>query len=343
MKILLIKFKNSFLKFFFYLMINKKIKKLNFKNLSFLWDNQFVLKNYQSNSDNLGILYNIQTKRYEKTLIDFLYKHTKKNSVFFDIGGGFGYLAILMSKIIGNKGKVIVFEANEKNFFIIKNLFKINNCKNTITINKFVSSSPKFINFLTFQNPFISQNGDTGNILIEIKRYLEEFHKYILIQNYDEILSSALEGEIKQVYSELKLLVKKNRNLYLKNKKRIDYIISVFLNFNRYQFKKIQTQAVSLDTYISENQIYPDIIKIDVEGEEIEVIKGLFETIKHKPPYLIIIEIHFEDLIFKNFLKDKRFDNFSINQFEKFFVLKRESPIPSNEYIIRESIRNEKF
>ena len=114
-----------------------------------------------------------------------------------------------MSKIVGNNGKVIVFEANKKNFFIIENLFKINKCNNTITVNKFVSSSSKIINFLTFQNPFISQNGDTGNILIEIKRYLEEFHKYILIQNYDEILSFALEGEIKQVYSELKLLVKK--------------------------------------------------------------------------------------------------------------------------------------
>jgi FkbM family methyltransferase len=323
MKILLVKLKNFFLQVFLYLILNKKTKKLNFKNISFLWDNKLILKNYKSNSDNLRILYNIQQKKYEKNLINFLYKHTKKNSVFFDIGGGFGYLAIFMSIIVGNNGKVIVFEANKKNFFIIENLFKINKCNNTITVNKFVSSSSKIINFLTFQNPFISQNSDTGNILIEIKRYLEEFHKYISIQNYEELLSCALEGEIKRVYFELKLLVQKNRNLYLKNKKRIDYIISVFFNFNRYQFKKNQTQAISLDSYINKNKIYPDIIKIDVEGEEMEVIRGLFETIKYKPPYLIIIEIHFEDLIFKSFLKDKRFANFSINQFEKFFVLKR--------------------
>ncbi len=45
---------------------------------------------------------------------------------------------------------------------------------------------------------------------------------------------------------------------------------------------------VSLDAFLEENNLSPDLIKIDVDGYEIEVLKGLHRTIDLNHPVLII-------------------------------------------------------
>jgi len=54
-----------------------------------------------------------------------------------------------------------------------------------------------------------------------------------------------------------------------------------------------QVQSVSLDTYFAENELTPDIIKIDSEGFEFEVLSGLKKTLidKTKIRPLITIEV----------------------------------------------------
>lgn len=42
-----------------------------------------------------------------------------------------------------------------------------------------------------------------------------------------------------------------------------------------------QVQVVNLDSWCEENAVYPDLIKIDVEGSEFEVLIGSKETLKH--------------------------------------------------------------
>ena len=56
--------------------------------------------------------------------------------------------------------------------------------------------------------------------------------------------------------------------------------------------KSISVQVVRGDDLVSEKKIYlPSIMKIDVEGYEFEVIKGLEETIRKAKP-IIFLEIH---------------------------------------------------
>jgi FkbM family methyltransferase len=57
-------------------------------------------------------------------------------------------------------------------------------------------------------------------------------------------------------------------------------------------FKKISIQTTTIDNLISEDNLpIPQIIKIDVEGAELKVIKGGYSTINlHRPE--LIIEIH---------------------------------------------------
>jgi FkbM family methyltransferase len=64
--------------------------------------------------------------------------------------------------------------------------------------------------------------------------------------------------------------------------------------------KKINVDLISLDQFCYQNKIFPDIIKIDTEGFELEVLKGGLNLLKEKRP-LIIFESNTQterDLIF---------------------------------------------
>ncbi len=52
-------------------------------------------------------------------------------------------------------------------------------------------------------------------------------------------------------------------------------------------------EAITLDDYLQQNKsIIPNLIKIDVEGHEIEVLQGMLKTLgEHKP--VIVVEIHY--------------------------------------------------
>jgi hypothetical protein len=65
-----------------------------------------------------------------------------------------------------------------------------------------------------------------------------------------------------------------------------DYNIGNSTNYVNSIMKKI-------DSYVLENSIYPDIIKIDVEGYEYQVIIGAYNTIKEHSP-VIFMELHGE-------------------------------------------------
>ena len=74
------------------------------------------------------------------------------------------------------------------------------------------------------------------------------------------------------------------------------------LNINNLKeyYKKISINLISLDEYIEKNNINEiDIIKIDTEGFEFDVIKGL--SLKNKLTKFIYFEHHYDDMIKKNY------------------------------------------
>ncbi|MFW9873607.1 MAG: FkbM family methyltransferase, partial [Candidatus Thorarchaeota archaeon] len=87
-------------------------------------------------------------------------------------------------------------------------------------------------------------------------------------------------------------------------------------------------KTISLDNFIEKRKIKPDLLKIDVEGAELKVLKGVENYLfEHKP--LIVIETHGElikDQCF-NFLNKLGYTNFipiDANSIEKAsdFVIK---------------------
>ena len=71
----------------------------------------------------------------------------------------------------------------------------------------------------------------------------------------------------------------------------------------------IQVPCRRLDTYISEEQLHPDFIVMDVEYAEGRVLRGMDKILKkHKP--IIIIEMHSSDSIEEAWIELKKHDYF---------------------------------
>lgn len=66
-------------------------------------------------------------------------KQIKKGDTVLDIGGHIGYYTLISAKLVGESGKVYVFEPDPTNFSILKKNVELNGYKNVVLVNKAVS------------------------------------------------------------------------------------------------------------------------------------------------------------------------------------------------------------
>jgi len=66
----------------------------------------------------------------------------------------------------------------------------------------------------------------------------------------------------------------------------------------------IQVQTISLDQFCEANQVFPDFLKIDVEGAEYDVLMGGGETIGRTQPTMLIELHHFDGDLAANRVPD---------------------------------------
>ncbi len=143
-------------------------------------------------------------------------KIIKAGDIVLECGGHHGFTAILLSKWVGDKGKVITFEPNPQNVAILNRNIEINKLTNIDVEQKAVGSKNGKIIIAPFSNAMVTSNSI---------------------------------------------------------------------------FKGIEVELVKLDRYIHLN---PTFLKIDVEGYEVEVLKGAKNMLKRSPK--LAIEIHAEKL-----------------------------------------------
>jgi len=95
-------------------------------------------------------------------------------------------------------------------------------------------------------------------------------------------------------------------------------------------FQKIQIETTTLDHYFFEENIFPNLIKIDVEGHELEVLKGGENLLTHHSPKLILEceQRHLQD----HSIQDV-FDFLQSKNYQGFFVLGKKM-IPLSEFDI---------
>jgi len=79
-------------------------------------------------------------KDYEKAEIDLIKKVLKKGMHVIDLGAHIGYHTVIMSKIIGEKGRVFAFEPNPDHIKLLEKNIKVNKLTNVTIVKKAVGN-----------------------------------------------------------------------------------------------------------------------------------------------------------------------------------------------------------
>ena len=150
------------------------------------------------------------TKEREPELLNTIKDEVKPGFSAIDLGANIGYITLLLSDLVGKKGKVLAIEPEPENFEILKYNLELNKIKNVEPINLAISESD-------------------GSICFHIGKS----------SNLSSILPS------------------KNSTS-----------------------KKVDVKCSTL-TSLLKNRSYPNIIKMDVEGAEVEIFRGMYEYFKN--------------------------------------------------------------
>jgi len=163
-------------------------------------------------------------------------------------------------------------------------------------------SSP--INFDLLKQNLISIKRKFKNTEIVIENLtLGSENKEALLKQIDESSSSTLNNiNLESNY------FKKKRSLLYNDKKK---------NF----YENIKINITTLDEYLGRNKIkYVDFLKIDTEGYEYEVLKGLKKNIENVK--LIMFEHHYDDMLDKGYSFGDIKDLLNKNNFMQIFKAK---------------------
>ncbi len=102
-------------------------------------------------------------KDYEKENIEFLTNTCIPGMTVIDIGAHLGLMSVIISKLIGDKGKIYSFEPTPKTFAIFKDIIKKNNGDKIIfPFNKAVSNFDGKMDFFVDENEGSNANSLVG-------------------------------------------------------------------------------------------------------------------------------------------------------------------------------------
>lgn len=90
--------------------------------------------------DRLIVLLLLKFGMWEKREIEFFKKTIKEGWTVLDIGANIGYPSLLLSKLVGKRGKVVAFEPDRDNVQTLKKNIKANNIQNITVVPMAVSN-----------------------------------------------------------------------------------------------------------------------------------------------------------------------------------------------------------
>ncbi len=132
--------------------ITSKIKSGPLKgyNISLLSGSGFVRGNYE----------------LEKT--DAILNAVKPNDIVLDVGAHIGYFSMLMSKIVGDSGRIYSFEPRPLNHKMLTKNIEVNNCSNVTIIKSAIGNFTGEVNFDATTGTGTGHVSNDGNISVAI-------------------------------------------------------------------------------------------------------------------------------------------------------------------------------
>jgi FkbM family methyltransferase len=162
---------------------------------------------------------------YEPEFLKALRQHVRPGDTCVDVGGNLGYYCLLMSNLVGPKGRVITFEPVEENLAVLRENIAVNKIENVELANTALGAHPGVLSLIRSEVGSVSATPS--------------------VRGY------AVEGAQ----------------------------------------SSIEVPVNTLDAYLEEKGWRPAVIKIDVEGAELEVLRGAVNTLRVARP-TVLVEVH---------------------------------------------------
>jgi len=141
------------------------------------------------------------------------------------------------------------------------------------------------------------------NNLPYLKNNVKEKHNIVLIEKGVGSSNARMPFYIENLSGQNNSFIK-DYNMFIQNKKA-----SFVKNTS---VKKVTVDVVRLDDFIYDNNVLPNFIKIDVEGFEFEVIKGMSYILKSIQPIFMIEVLYNRNSIY-NVMKNENYLMFNDN------------------------------
>jgi FkbM family methyltransferase len=109
------------------------------------------------------------------------------------------------------------------------------------------------------------------------------------LRNFDGLNKNIDCNNLKNVKTYQKAITDKNGEVFLKENS-IGVLDTVNNLVGDYMVK-----SISIDSFCEENNIYPDLIKMDIEGAELDALRGALNTLDKYSP-IIFLSAHSEEL-----------------------------------------------
>lgn len=241
----------------------KIIKKINSDILVKFSGLNFIIRDHRIYYDllRLGI--------YESMSSYIIKNFLKKGMNILDIGGNIGYFTLFFSKMVGDLGKVYVFEPDPTSYKYLRKNLQINNIKNVETINYCVSN-------------------EEGTLFLY---HHPEFHSC--------------------------------HSLFKSSAKRAK--------------KSVEVKVITLNDMFKNNDLKFQFIKMDIEGSELNALKGMDIFLKKNRVSAILTECNLR--ILKNLGKGaKDLVNELKKYFNKFYVILDEKSLNLELFLDAESL-----
>lgn len=158
-------------------------------------------------------------------------------SIVVDIGAGIGEFAVIASRRVGKKGKVIAIEPSPEDFKTLQDNIRKNKCSNIIPVNSAVSDKEEKLSLIFKGRNFEAQADTLSNIIHNLDlpvssiRYIKmdiEGRERLVIPSSLDIISNIdyLAIEIHYGFSDELIPYMKNQGFEFKRIKRNEYLLN---------------------------------------------------------------------------------------------------------------------
>ena len=279
---------NEIIFFFFYRLV-KKFENY-FQRFFFLFEKKKisipVKKIIKLSTISILNLRKVNLNKYENNVLSYLEEKSRSKDFFFDVGAHYGFYTINLQKYFKY---IYSFEANPLNYEVLE--FNINkkNLKNIKTYNLFVGKKNLTIDFLMSYNSYLSQVDKESFLSAELNEFCKDGFCYHSQHDFEKIYNQCYSNLINKKFFLNFLYI--FRNLFLNKKnisnsdlsKKLALIRRYNKFYERYVCEKIEITSRSFDEIFFED-FNNSLVKIDVEGSELNVLNGMENFIKKFKP-----------------------------------------------------------